>query len=555
MPTADHRTQLHYALDRVEAQPDKLWLTQPMGGGEVRELTWAQGFDQARRMAAWIEAQGYEKGSKIAIFSKNSAWWILADLAIWMAGHTSVPIYPTLPAEEINYILDHSDSVLVFVGKLDGYDAMAPGIPEGMARVVLPLAPAGADGDRWDDLIGQTEPIAEPHLPKPEDLATIVYTSGSTGRPKGVMLDFGGMTIAALGVGEQLTVAKDDRMLSYLPLAHVFERWVVETASLVFGTHLFFAESLATFVADLNRARPTLFVSVPRLWLKFQQGVSAKMPPSRLNLLLKIPILNNIIRKKVLSGLGLDQVRFAGSGSAPIPAELIHWYRALGLELLEGYGMSENFCYSHVTRPGRVKVGYVGETYPGVECRISEEGEIQIKSPASMKGYYKQPDQTAAAFTEDGFLRTGDRGELDGEGRLRITGRTKELFKTSKGKYVAPAPIENAILVQDDVEVACVSGSGLASAYAMVLLSEESRKDLAANKDRIDAALRAHLSEVNQNLAHHEKLACFVVIPDEWTIESGVLTPTMKMKRNVIEDRYADRAQGWLDEKTPVVWA
>ncbi len=555
MSAPDDRTQLAHAVAHAEAHPDKTWLTQPMGGGEVRELTWAQGMDQARRIAAHLRAQDFEPGSHIAIFSKNSAWWILADLAIWMAGHVSVPIYPTLPAEEIGYILDHSDSAAVFVGKLDGYEAMAPGIPDGMHRVVLPLAPASAEGLQWDDLLGANEPIAEIPTRDPDSLATIVYTSGSTGVPKGVMISFRAMTLAAHGVGQQLTVADNDRMLSYLPLAHVFERWVVETATFVFGTHLFFAQSLDTFVADLNRARPTLFVSVPRLWLKFQQGVSAKMPPSRLALLLKIPILNNIIRNKVLGQLGLDQVRFAGSGSAPIPADLIHWYRALGLELLEGYGMSENFCYSHVTKPGRVRVGYVGESYPGVDCRISDEGEIQIKSPANMLGYYKRPDATAQAFTEDGYLKTGDRGELDGEGRLRITGRTKELFKTSKGKYVAPAPIENAILTQPDLEVACVSGSGLPSAYAMVLLGEGARARLGQDKASIESALSAHLSAVNKDLAHHEKLAAFVVISDDWTIESGLLTPTMKMRRNRIEDKYADLAAGWLEKKQAVVWA
>ena len=549
-------TQLQHALSYAAAHPDKIWMTQPMGNGQVVELTWSQAMDQARRMAAHLGSLGFEPGSRITIFSKNSAWWILADLAIWMAGHVSIPLYPTLPDNEIAHILEHSDTVLIFVGKLDGYEAMAPGIPADMPRIVLPLAPASAEGETWEAIVGRTEPLAEVHSPKPEDLATIVYTSGSTGVPKGVMLSFGAMTIAAKGACEQLSVTDTDRMLSYLPLAHVFERWVVETASLVMGTNLFFAESLDTFVADLNRARPTLFVSVPRLWLKFHLGVSAKMPPKKLATFLKIPILNNIVRKKILKGLGLDQVRFAGSGSAPIPAELIHWYRSLGLELLEGYGMSENFCYSHVTRPGRVKVGYVGETYPGVDCRVSEEGEIQVKSPANMLGYYKMPEASVEAFTPDGYLRTGDRGELDPDGRLRITGRTKELFKTSKGKYVAPAPIENEILVLHEVEVALVSGSGLSSAYAMVLLSEEARGRVAAGeKEAVEAALAAHLKAVNANLAHHEKLATFVVISDEWTIESGLLTPTMKIKRNKIEDRYGEHAAGWIEARKPVIWA
>ena len=550
------QNQLQLAMAFAAKNPNRRWMTQPTGDGQVAELTWSQGMDQARRMAAHLQSLGLKEGDKVVVFSKNSAWWILADLAIWMAGLVSVPLYPTLPANEIAHILEHSDAKLIFVGKLDGYDEMEPGIPAELPRIVLPLAPHNAAGTQWDEIIGRTAPLAEVAQAGPDEVATIVYTSGSTGVPKGVMLSFQAMTVAAFGVGKQLSVNSDDRMLSYLPLAHVFERWVVESGSLVAGFELFFAESLNSFVTDLNRARPTLFVSVPRLWLKFHLGVSAKMPPAKLKKLLRIPILRGIIRKKILTQLGLDQVRFAGSGSAPIPGELIEWYRSLGLELLEGYGMSENFCYSHVTRPGRVKVGYVGECYPGVECRISKEGEIQIKSPANMLGYYKMPEATQEAFTEDGYLMTGDRGELDPDGRLRITGRIKELFKTSKGKYVAPAPIENRILVQPHVEAACVSGSGMESAYVMVVLSEDARARLeGGGKAEIEAALAAHLEVVNGELAHHERLATLVVIPDVWSIESGLLTPTMKMKRNKIEDRYGAGAPAWLEKRQPVVWA
>src|SRR5690606_24909900 len=208
---------------------------------------------------------------------------------------------------------------------------------------------------------------------------------------------------------------------------------------------VFFSESIGAFVHDMQRARPTLFISVPRLWLKFQHGVFAKVPEKRLSLLLKIPILSHFVKKKVLRGLGLDACRFAGSGSAPIPEELLTWYHDLGLELLEGYGMSENFCYSHISAPGRARVGYVGEPYPEVEQRINELGEIEVKSPGNMLGYFKAPEKTAETITPDGFLKTGDIGEIDAEGRLKITGRVKDLFKTSKGKYVAPAPIENRL--------------------------------------------------------------------------------------------------------------
>ncbi|MCC6901314.1 MAG: AMP-binding protein [Polyangiaceae bacterium] len=549
-------TQLDYAQNWEKQHPNDIWLTQPLGGGKLRDFTFQEAMGEVRRMAAHLKGLGLPDKSNIALFSKNTAWWILADLAIWMAGHTSVPLYPTLTAETIRQILEHSEAKLIFVGKLDGFAAMEPGIPEGVARIALPLAPK-LDAPTWDAIVEKTEPLAgEIRRPK-GDLATIIYTSGSTGVPKGVMHSFETMMSPGERFTESFEVRKDDRMLSYLPLAHAFERYVVETGTIGRGFHVFFAESLDTFVEDIKRARPTLFVSVPRLWQKFQLGVFSKMPEPKLKTLLKIPIVSGVIKKKVLSGLGFDQVRIAGSGSAPIPAELISWYRSLGLELLEGYGMSENFSYSHMTLPGESAVGYVGKACRGVECKLSPEGEVLVKSPGTMLGYYKAPELTAEMFTEDGFLRTGDRGELDAEGRLKITGRVKELFKTSKGKYVAPAPIENKLLLHSDVELALVTGNGFPQPYGMVVLSEQARKRAKddAAKQQIASTLESHLSEVNATLDQHEQLDLLVVVGDDWTIENGLLTPTMKLKRSAIETKYGASAEGWYQKKQPVVWA
>lgn len=545
---------LHAAYHWEKTAPDKLWFTQPTGGGKLREYTWKEAMNEARRMAAHLRSLDLPAGSHIALFSKNSAWWIMADLAIWMAGHVSIPIYPTLTPETINHIITHSESKLIFVGKLDGFDAMEPGIPEDLPRIVLPLAPK-TRGDQWDDIVAKTEPIEDDPKRGADDLATIIYTSGSTGLPKGVMHAFGRMGIASRGIIKHLDIHDRDRMLSYLPLSHVFERWIVETVSCFAGFHIFFAESLDTFVVDLNRARPTLFVSVPRLWQKFQSGVFQKMPPERLNLLLKIPIINGIIRKKILTGLGLDQVKFAGSGSAPIPRELIQWYRDLGLELLEGYGMTENFSYSHANRPGMVKVGSVGNAYDDVDCKISDKGEILVRSPANMLGYYKMEEASKAAFDEDGFLFTGDRGEVDGQGRLRITGRVKELFKTSKGKYVAPAPIENKLMAHEVIEMAVVCGNGQPQPHAIVMLSEGALARLSGSKSEIAADIEAHMKDVNGTLDHHEQLAFVTVVSDSWQIENGFLTPTMKLKRAKIDETYGPRADDWYGEKSPLIWA
>jgi len=549
------KTQLDSMYDLEEKRRDDVWLTQPMGGGKVRDLTFGQAMDEARRMAAHLKSLGLPEKSQIALFSKNTAWWLLADLAIWMAGHVSVPLYPTLTAETIGQILDHSEARLVFIGKLDGFAAMEPGIPKSMPRIALPLAPE-MDAPRWDDLIAKAKPIEGKPARDPKDLATIIYTSGSTGVPKGVMHSFETM-VASKGFADQLRMQPTDRMLSYLPLAHAFERTIVETQGFLVGFHVYFAESLETFVEDIKRARPTLFISVPRLWQRFQSGVFTKMPPKKLSRLLKIPIVSGIVRRKVLSGLGLDHVRFAGSGSAPIPAELIAWYRSLGLELLEGYGMTENFSYSHMTRPGEVRVGFVGRAQDGVEHKLVEGSELLVKSPSTMLGYFKAQELTDEVMTKDGFLKTGDQGELDEKGRLKITGRVKELFKTSKGKYVAPTPIENRLLLQPDIELACVSGASMPQPFGMVVLSPAARKaaEQAPERERITAEVAAHVAQLNTELDPHEQLETVVVVGDDWTIENGLLTPTMKLKRGAIEKKYATNVDAWYAAKKPVIWA
>jgi long-subunit acyl-CoA synthetase (AMP-forming) len=531
-------------------------MTQPHSGGQTTDYTWGESLDQARRMAAHLKAQGFEPGSKIAIISKNCAHFIMAELAIWMAGHTTVAIYPTVNADTARYVLDHSDAKLVFVGKLDTWHEIEPGVDAALPRITFPLAPK-TDAPKWDDVTAAATPVAGKPARAFEDLGIIIYTSGSTGVPKGVMHDFGSMSAAARGIVKGLAIVPEDRGLSYLPLAHVFERAYVECASLVAGTHVYFAESLDTFVQDLNRARPTLFISVPRLWLKFQLGVFKKMPKARLALLLKLPIIRGVIRKKILGGLGLGHVRLAGSGSAPIPADLIAWYRALGLNLLEGYAMSEDFAYSHLSTLEHNEPGYVGVPYPEVKVKIGAGDEILIKSPGAMKGYYKQPELSSECFTDDGYFKTGDCGARRDSGLLKITGRVKEIFKTSKGKYVAPAPIENKINNDEHIEASCVSGSGHPQPYAQVVLSEELRGRMgdAATKAQVEAALTNLLAAVNGAVEHHERLQFIAISSDDWSIANGLLTPTMKIRRGAIEDATKDKVDGWYEAGSKIVWA
>ncbi|NDP64877.1 AMP-binding protein [Polaromonas sp.] len=552
---------LDYVYDHADAHPERVFLSQPVGAGKMTDYTWAQTVDQARRMAAHLQSRGLERGARVAILSKNCAHFFMAELAIWMAGYTTVAIFPTEVAETVHFVLEHSGASLLFVGKLDTWEAQKPGVPASLPRIAFPLAPP-TDYDTWDAIVARTDPLGGRPQRGADELAMLIYTSGSTGQPKGVMVSFGAITRAGEGFSnytrERLGPATEIRLLSYLPLAHSFERSCVEASTLVGGeAHVFFAEALDTFLTDLQRARPTVFISVPRLWLKFQQGVFTKMAPEKLDRLLRIPILGRIVAKKVLKGLGLDQVRNAASGSAPIPPDLIAWYRRLGLKLYEGYGMTEDNSFSHGSNEKFNEPGYVGVAMPGVQVRISDEGEILIKSPGQFSGYYKQPELTASSFTEDGFFRTGDLGELRSDGLLKITGRAKELFKTAKGKYVAPAPIENLLNAHPMVELSLVSGVGQPSAYAMVVLAESLRPQMGDPnvRARVQDELGQLLQDVNQQVPEYEHLRMIVVAREPWSIENGCLTPTMKIKRGRIEAAVAAQVEVWYTGRGPVHWA
>jgi len=552
---------LDYVYDHESALADSVYLTQPLGDGTVSHFTWAQLVEQARRMAAHLQSRGFERGARIAILSKNCAHFVIAELAIWMGGYTTVAIFPTETADTVRFVLEDSQASLLFVGKLDAWDKQRPALAARLPCIAFPLAPP-TDLEAWDAIVARTRPLEGRPPRAADELAMLIYTSGSTGRPKGVMVSFGAITRVGEGIAKDVRARIGangaSRVLSYLPLAHSYERSWVEASSLVDGrTHVFFTESLETFLKDLRRARPTFFLSVPRLWLKFQQGVFDKMPPRKLDRLLGVPLLGRIVARKVLKGLGLDQVLVAGSGSAPIPAELIAWYRRLGLKLFEGYAMSEDNSYSHTSNEQFNAPGYVGVPMPGVQVRLSPEGEILIKSPGQFSGYYRQPELTAESFTEDGFFRTGDLGEQTDDGLLKVTGRIKELFKTAKGKYVAPVPIENALNANTIVESSIVSGVGQPSPYAMVVLAEQLRPQVGdpAVRGRVQGELELLLQNVNRGLADHHQLRMIVVAREPWSIENGCLTPTMKIRRSRIEASVAAHVEGWYAAPGPVLWA
>lgn len=535
------------------------FLTQP-SHGELRTWTWAEAMLEVRRIVSWLNQQNWPAGSRIVILSKNCAWWVMADFAIWIAGHVSVPFFPALRDASLAALFRHSEPIACFLGELDFPPPSQDQALHSVRFIGLPNAkadhlPQGCDS--WQEIVSEGEVFEGTPLRNPDDLATIIYTSGTTGQPKGVMQSFRSLSLMGLSMEPALgnSPLPLDRILSYLPLAHIAERAIVEMNSLMMALHIFFTEGQATFLDDLQRSQCTVFFSIPRLFLRFQQGVFEKVPQKKLNRLLKIPILRQIARKKILKGLGLSHARLVASGGAAIPVELVHWYRSLGVNFVEGYGMTETGI-THVPLPGKFRAGYVGNASPYAITRVSDDGEVQIKGPMNLLGYYKDPELTRQAFTPDGYFRTGDRGEIDEEGRLRIVGRLKEEFKTSKGKYVVPGPIEKLLSLSTLFESVCVLGSGMAAPFGMVVLVPDLRSTASSTQGRswLQQRIEQELERVNGQLDSHERLRFIVVSQQPWTSDNGLLTPTLKVRRSVLEQRFAGHFADWENAQNRILW-
>ncbi|MFT5542520.1 MAG: long-chain acyl-CoA synthetase [Glaciecola sp.] len=526
---------------------DNLYMTQPIGESTLT-FTWKETAREARKVAAALLAKNYPKGSRIAVLSKNCAHWMIVDLGIMMAGHISVPIFSTAGKETISYVLEHANCPFIFIGKLDNMQAQEDAVPESVTKVGFPYP--GIEVETTWESFTDIEPLADSPLPDMNEIMTIVYTSGSTGQPKGVVHTYYTICWAAQNSLIAMSVSEQDRVLSYLPLAHITERVLVELASYYSAMQILFVESLETFTRDVNACQPTLFISVPRLWTKFQLGVLAKIPQKKLSFLLGIPIIGKRVAKKVRNQLGLGSARLWASGSAPLAPSVIEWFNTIGIQISEGWGMSENSAYGTGSVPFRNdKIGCIGKAYDGVDIRIAEDGEIQVSSPCNMVGYYKEPEKTAGVFTNDGYLRTGDKGIIDADGYVKITGRLKDIFKTDKGKYVSPAPIEAKLMENSIIEQVCVTGTNLPQPIALLVLSLEARHH---NRESIEESLDSTLKSVNNSLESHQRLDRIVVFMEEWSIENDLLTPTLKVKRHVIEDKFKQVIQA--GHKEIIVW-
>jgi len=532
----------------VDTTPSKTFLRQPINR-VFKEYTFQEADQEIRKIASALKAMGLSKGSHVALLSKNCAHWIMADLAIMMAECISIPIYPTLGAESINEILVHSESKAIIVGKLDDYSQQKSGIPQipiigvELYEINEPLS--------WEGLVAKNQALKGLIDQKHEDLMTIMYTSGTTGSPKGVMHTVGNFSVLLNTAVEVIKLPLQPRYFSYLPMTHIAERAGVELSAVYRGACVSFPESLATFGEDLALVQPETFFGVPRIWQKFQEKILEKMPQKKLDRLISLPILGGFIKKKIRKKLGLSASHANFSGAAPIAISLQNWYAKLGVEINQAYGMTEDCILSHFNLPGANKFGTVGRPLPGVISKLSGEGEILIKSDCLMKGYFKEPEKTAEMFTEDGFLRTGDIGEFDHDGYLSITGRIKDQFKTDKGKYISPAPIELELLKNGDIDQVCIVGTGIPQPIALVVVSELGKSK---SKAILENSLMGTVKELNLDLESYEKIAKVVIMEEDWSVDNGLLTPTLKVKRNRVEGIHKDRYSQWFESKDQVVY-
>ncbi|WP_421322826.1 AMP-binding protein [Aeromonas veronii] len=529
--------------------PDRTYLRQTINR-EYVDFTWGEVADEARRMVTALRHLGLVAGDKVALLSKNCAQWFIADLAMQMGQYVSVPIYPTANVDTIEYVLRHSEAKAIFVGKLDDWKSQEAGVPADLLRIAFPYDTMPAS-HQWDDLLEAHEPIPDSPVQAPDSLLSLVYTSGSTGKPKGAMLSVERYAWSCEKLVETVSLSQADRGFSYLPLAHITERVYIYGGSLYGGATIAFPESLDTFIEDVKRCRPTVFISVPRLWAMFRIKIHEKLPQKKLELLFKIPLISGLIKRKLQKGLGLDQARVLGCGSAPVSPALLEWYLSIGLKVTEAWGMTENHAYSTINYPFRAdKIGTVGKAGIGVTIKISDEGEILCRCEGMMLGYYKDPEHSAEAIDAEGWLHTGDMGKLDKEGYLTITGRMKDVFKTAKGKYVAPVPIEGLLGQEPIIEQLCVIGYGMPQPIALVQLAESAMK---GNREEVNARLEAARVRVNDQLESHAKIRGILVVKTPWNIENGVLTPTMKIKRHLLEQKYAQVGDRWPSSQV-VVW-
>jgi len=566
--------------------------------GRWNPITWQQYGAAVKRITGFLLAEGLEPGQRTAVLSYNRPEWHIADLATLHAGGTTVGVYLTNSAAQCQYILDHAEAQVAFVEneqQLQKLLEVKAGLPQLKRVVVFNSQDAKGHGDfviSWERALQVGEEHDQAHLGdfdrrwqavEPSDMAAFIYTSGTTGPPKAVMLDHRNLLWTGACIKSYLQLAEnpsEDVTLSYLPLAHIAERMAGEILHVQHGHKLYFAEDLAHLAANVAEVRPTFMFGVPRIWEKFQQAVQGRLAAAHgaqglvgrwaLSQGIKtvdarlaggdggaaFKLADRLALSKVRHLLGFDRVKLLSTGAAPISEETLRFFWGLGLPLYEVYGESENCGPATTCRPGLVKLGTVGPPIPGDEIKLADDGEILVRGGNIFRGYYKDEKTTAETLDPDGFLHTGDVGELDRDGFLRITDRKKDLIITAGGKNISPSNIEVALKHAIPYAGQAIAiGDRRPFMSALLTIDAEQVQKLAAEvgepadiaalarSEKVRAIFQRGVDQVNAQLSNVEAIKKFVILPNDLSVDGGELTPTLKVKRKVVNEKYAEQLE------------
>ena len=536
-------------------------------------MSWNRYREEVATLAAWFQAKGMTKGAKVGLISSNRPEWLISDLAILSIGGITIPIYPSASQNDISFILQHSEAKWLVVDTLD----RLPYLKDKELKGLLVFNKSDENDalakhfkspvSLYASAIAEGNPaIKAPMNMDDDDLATIIYTSGTTGFPKGVMHTHRNLSEAMVSSSQIIESPEGtvDRFFSFLPLSHVAERVLVEMGAINIGAEVSFARSVETIVEDLPRCQPTILLCVPRLWEKMQEGIMGKLNaagPAK-KMIFKLAnamgssriegnkihagahagifpaVADALVGKKLRERLGLNRTRLFVTGSAPTRPELQKFFAAFGMPIREVYGLTENLCCGVLQNEEDIFVDNCGKPFPGNEMRIAEDGEIQFRAPWMFTGYYKNEEATREVLSADGWFSTGDLGKIDTNGRLYITGRKKEMLKTSNGKYVAPVPIEDRVKGLPLIKEVMMVGDERKYCVALIALEHPHLEE------RQREEIKSWIKKVNEPLAGYEAIKRIGVLKEGFTIENGSLTPTMKLKRSVVaknKEAFIDR--------------
>jgi long-chain acyl-CoA synthetase len=557
---------------------------------QYRPITYTELGRRVYAFARALHELGVRKGDRVSILSENCPEWAITDWATLCLGAITVPIYPTLTAPQVQEILrDSEPKVLVVSDKKQLRKACEAVEGTGLNPQMICIEPdSGSETPSFEQVLNQPGALTESELramvesSQPDDIITFIYTSGTTGEPKGAMLTHRNLISNIEAVLQIIDCRPDDLFLSFLPLSHVFERMGGHFLPIYAGLTIAYAESLFTLANDIVEVKPTLMLGVPRFYASVMDRILAsarQMPPLRqklfyrtlevgkvysrciregrpvpLGVRLQHAVLDKLVAAKIRERVG-GRLRFFVSGGAALPKEVAEFFHAFGILILEGYGLTETSPVLTVNPPSAPRFGSVGKPIPEVEITIAEDGEILARGPNIMLGYYKKPEATAAAIDPDGWFHTGDVGYMDADGYLYITDRKKDIIVLANGKNVAPQPIENLLKQSELVQEAVVYGDGMSAPVALIVPNMDALRafakqegieadgDALLNHDAVQKRFRQELERVNRELADFQRVKSFRLISKPFSIETGELTPTLKVKRRVVAEKYAHLLQ------------